>query len=194
MKYTRESLEARYNAGEALNVIAFWGHTPHPYRITKACFSQWYDCRFEVDGVLYHTTEQFMMAQKAILFGDEATLALIMAAEQPRDYKALGRKVQHFDAEKWDAAKYGIVVRGNLAKFSQNPELFDFLDSTGDSVLVEGSPYDSIWGVQLALDDPRIQNPNEWRGENLLGLALMEVRDELRRIMPARRDGDAPEA
>ena len=72
------------------------------------------------------------------------------------------------------------MLRGNLAKFSQNPELFSFLDSTGDSVLVEGSPYDDIWGVKLGIDDPRIKNPNEWQGENLLGFVLMETRDILR--------------
>ncbi len=73
-----------------------------------------------------------------------------------------------------------MVLHGNLAKFSQNPELFEFLDSTGDSVLVEGSPYDGIWGVKLGIDDARILNPNEWQGKNLLGFALMEVRDILR--------------
>lgn len=180
MKYTRESIIQRYNTGEELNIIAFWGHTPNPKKMTKACFSQWYDCRFEVDGVHYHTTEQFMMAQKAILMCDVMTYAKIMAASEPKEYKALGREVKFFNAAAWDHAKYNIVLQGNLAKFSQNPELFAFLDSTGDSVLVEGSPYDDIWGVKLGIDDPRIKNPNEWQGENLLGFALMETRDILR--------------
>lgn len=180
MKYTRESIIQRYNTGEELNIIAFWGHTPNPKKMTKACFSQWYDCRFEVDGVRYHTTEQFMMAQKAILMCDVVTYAKIMAASEPKEYKALGREVQFFNAAAWDYAKYNIVLQGNLAKFSQNPELFAFLDSTGDSVLVEGSPYDDIWGLKLGIDDPRIKNPNEWQGENLLGFALMETRDILR--------------
>ena len=180
MKYTREDLIARYNAGEPMNVIAFWGHTPHPRKMTKACFSQWYDCGFEADGVRYHTAEQYMMAQKALLMGDPETLAKIMAADHPEAYKALGREVQHFDAELWDREKYNVVLRGSLAKFSQNPELLAFLLGTGDSVLAEGSPYDGIWGVKLAIDDPRIQDPNEWQGENLLGFALMEARDILR--------------
>lgn len=180
MKYTRESIIKRYNAGEELNIIAFWGHTPNPKKMTKACFSQWYDCRFEVDGVRYHTTEQFMMAQKAVLMCDVMTYAKIMAASEPKEYKALGREVHFFNTAAWDHAKYSIVLRGNLAKFSQNPELFSFLDSTGDSVLVEGSPYDDIWGVKLGIDDPRIKNPNEWQGENLLGFVLMEMRDILR--------------
>lgn len=180
MKYTRETIIERYNAGEELHIIAFWGHTPNPKKMTKACFSQWYDCRFMVDGVLYHTAEQYMMAQKAALMGDDTVYKKIMAADDPNDYKTLGREVQGFDSTLWDHEKYNVVLQGNLAKFSQNPELFEFLDSTGDSVLVEGSPYDGIWGVKLSINDEKIQNPSEWQGENLLGFALMETRDILR--------------
>ena len=180
MKYIREQLIQCLNHGKALSFIPFWGHTPNPKRVNKACLSQWYDCRFEVDGVQYHTTEQYMMAQKALLFGDSMTYDKIMAADNPRDYKALGRKVQFFKSETWDRAKYDIVLRGNLAKFSQNPELWAYLDGTGDSVLVEASPYDGIWGVRLGIDDPRIEDPNQWGGENLLGFALMETRAILR--------------
>lgn len=180
MKYTREQIMERFSKGERTPVIAFWGHTPNPKKITKACFSQWYDCSFEVDGVRYHTAEQYMMAQKAALMNDQETLARIMASDSPADYKALGREVRNFDAARWDQEKYRIVLRGNLAKFSQNPELFRFLDGTGDSVLVEGSPYDGIWGVRLGIQDPRIQDPAQWQGENLLGFALMETRDLLR--------------
>ena len=180
MMYTRALLAERYSAGEKIAVIAFWGHTADPGKITRACLSQWYDCRFESDGIWYHTAEQYMMAQKAVLMGDQAAYERIMAADHPRDCKALGREVRPFDSALWDREKYGIVLKGNLAKFSQNPALYAFLDSTGDSVLVEGSPYDGVWGVKLAIDDPRILDPNEWQGENLLGFALMETRDLLR--------------
>lgn len=180
MKYTRESIIKRYNAGEALNIIAFWGHTPTPNEITNSCFSQWYDCRFELLGEAYHTAEQYMMAQKAALFEDGETRRKVMTADNPKDYKALGRKMRNFDAERWDREKYRIVLTGNLAKFSQNPELLAYLLGTGDSVLVEGSPFDGIWGVKLGIGDPRIKDPHEWRGENLLGFALMEARDMLR--------------
>ena len=121
---------------------------------------------------LHHTTEQYMMAQKAVLFCDMVTCSKIMAADNPSDYKALGREVQFFEPVAWDHAKYDIVLKGKLAKFGQNPELWDDLDGTGDSVLVEVSPFDGIWGVK-----PGIEDPNQWRGENLLGFALMEARD-----------------
>ncbi len=180
MKYTVEMMIAHYNAGEKLNIIAFWGNTPNPKKVTKSCLSQWYDCRFTVSGQEYRTAEQYMMAEKARLFRDGETRRRIMAAGSPKEYKALGREVRGFDAAVWDREKTGIVLRGNLAKFSQDPALFAYLDGTGDSVLVEASPFDDIWGVKLAIDDPAIRDPNRWRGQNLLGFTLMEARDILR--------------
>ena len=81
-----------------------------------------------------------------------------------------------------DKFKYAIVLNGNWLKFSQNRELREFLLSTGDSVLVEASPYDNIWGIRLSANSPEAWDPFRWRGQNLLGFALMEVRDELRRV------------
>ena len=182
MKYTTEMITERYNRGEEMEFIFFWGHTNTPGKIRKSCCSQWYPCEFEVDGQKYYTTEQFMMAQKALLFKDHETYEKIMAANDPRDFKALGRKVRNFDPETWNERKYQIVVKGNIAKFSQNEELREFLLGTESRVLVEASPYDNIWGVKLALGDPRIQNPNNWQGENLLGFALMETRDYLKEV------------
>lgn len=178
--YDINSIRERFNAGETLEFIFFWGHTVRPGRITKACLSQWFSCNFTVEDVSYHTTEQYMMAQKALLFGDQNTFEKIMASDNPKDYKALGRLVQHFDSNLWDERKFEIVCRGNRAKFSQNPELAAFLLDTGKCVLVEASPYDDIWGVKLGLDDAKIQNPNNWAGLNLLGFALMKTRDWLK--------------
>lgn len=179
MKYNVKMIQERYNSGEEMEFIFFWGHTAKPGKITKACFSQWYPCDFEIDGVRYHTTEQYMMAQKAKIFGDQEIFEKIMTADGPHDYKALGRKVRNFVPEIWDQEKAKVVLKGNIAKFSQNEELKEFLISTGDKVLAEASPYDDIWGVKRKMDDPEIMNPNNWMGENLLGFVLMETRDIL---------------
>lgn len=180
MKYNVDMIRKLYHEGKMPELILFWGHTADSGRVRKSCFSQWFDCRFAVDGVEYHTTEQYMMAQKALLFGDGDIYEEIMAADTPKKYKALGRKVRNFDSAVWDAHKYEIVLRGNLAKFSQNEPLKAFLLGTGDRVLAEASPYDGIWGICLGMDDPKAQDPDRWNGENLLGFALMETRDLLR--------------
>jgi len=133
-----------------------------------------------VDGLRYQTTEHYMMVQKAALFGDHQAAERALDAESPKQAKAIGRSVRGFDAKTWDANRWRIVVDGNIAKFSQNRDLRDFLLSTGDRVLVEASPVDSIWGIGLDKSEALLTGPDLWPGLNLLGFALMEVRDQLR--------------
>ncbi|MBF9142195.1 NADAR family protein [Hymenobacter properus] len=161
--------------------LFFWGHQPSKDGIiTKSCLSQWWVADFTVDNITYRSTEHWMMAEKARLFNDEAALARILAAKSPAEAKKLGREIMAFVPEVWEAHKYEIVKTGNLHKFSQNRELLKFLLSTNDRVLVEASPVDTIWGIGLAADSPDAENPARWQGPNLLGFALMEVRDQLR--------------
>jgi ribA/ribD-fused uncharacterized protein len=175
-----ESLLAFTRGGGRPKYLFFWGHTPkHGAGTGKHVLSQWYEAPFTVDGIVYPTAEHWMMAEKARLFGDDAALARVLAAGNPGAAKAVGREVRGFDGTRWDAARFDIVVRGNLAKFGQNAELGAFLATTGDRVLVEASPVDRIWGIGLAEDDERARNPELWRGLNLLGHALMEVRARL---------------
>ena len=179
MKYNIETIKQIVRERPETAIIYFWGHTPNPKKITAACLSQWYDCCFEVDGVQYHTTEQYMMASKAKLFGDNEVYNEIMTANNPYDYKKLGRKVRNFEPEPWDARKSEIVVEGNKSKFGQNPDIKEFLLSTGDAILVEASPFDKIWGIGLDRETAMKGTVEQWQGENLLGCALMEVRDYL---------------
>lgn len=141
--------------------------------------SQWYPVRFQVDGVTYVTAEQYMMAMKADYFGDDTAKAKIMATSDPSEQKAIGRTVKNFDREAWDAVSRGFVYKANMAKFS-----LDFLKSqllaTGDRELVEASPYDRIWGIGLAVDDPKALDKSQWRGTNWLGETLMKVREDLK--------------
>ena len=180
MKHTREQLIERYRNGEQLEFLLFYGHKEIPGCVDEACLSQWYPCTFQVDGVNFYTTEQYMMAQKALLFGDEETCGRIMAAKGPHDFKKLGRKVRGFQEGVWDANKYEIVLRANTAKFSQNKVLQEFLLSTGNAVIVECNPRDTVWGIAMRKEDPAALDPENWRGENLLGFVLMEVRDVIR--------------
>ena len=167
-------------AGLSPKFTFFWGHRPSASgSITKSCFSQWWHSPFTVDGVRYPTAEHYMMAAKARLFGDTETLGKILTASGPGQVKALGRSVDRFDENAWCAHRYDAVVEGNLAKFSQNAELKEFLLSTKRRVLVEASPVDRIWGIGLAEDSPDAERPQRWRGLNLLGFALMEVRERL---------------
>ena len=145
-----------------------------------ATFGQWTPSPFTVDGEHYVCAEQYMMAEKARLFGDEDVRRRILQSPSPRQHKKLGREVKGFDPATWEAHRLDIVVRGNLAKFTQHPEMRAELLSTGDRILVEASPLDQIWGIGLRADHPDAQHPDQWVGLNLLGEALMKVRAQLR--------------
>jgi len=179
MKYTLANTIEEFNRKEKLDFLFFWGHTVKE-NVTKACFSQWFPCKFVDNGVVYKTAEHYMMAAKARLFDDNEILKLILQANSPNEAKGLGRKIENFNSEIWDHHKYQIVVQANLLKFSQNQELKEFLLSTEDKVIVEASPYDKIWGIGMLESDKNSGNPLLWNGENLLGFALMEVRDLLK--------------
>ena len=92
-----EDLRSRYNAGEKLKFIFFWGHQPGKSGTTASCFSQWYEAPFVVEGLRYPTAEHFMMAEKASLFGDHATRDQVLRSASPGAAKALGRQVRGFD-------------------------------------------------------------------------------------------------
>jgi len=161
-------------------------------RGTHAAFSNWAYAPFHLNGVAYVSTEQYMMAEKARLFGDAESEAAIMALNAPhagtdweawdaqcKATKARGRDVKGFVKDKWDAECRGIMVRGIVAKFEQNTEFRDLLIRTGDAPIAEASPHDSIWGIGMGATDEGAENPEQWRGTNFLGAALMQARAQL---------------
>ncbi len=174
------TLQEHIKRGQKYSYLCFWGHRQKtPEKIDKSCLSQWYPAKFEIDGVDYQNTEQYMMAQKAKLFKDENIFQQILHTDDPKKIKALGRQVKNYQDEIWIAHRYEIVVQGNLAKFSQNNHLQQFLLSTSEQIIVEASPVDQIWGIGLAADHADAMNPLKWKGLNLLGFALMDVRKQL---------------
>ncbi|WP_440960166.1 NADAR family protein [Paenibacillus nitricinens] len=182
MIYNIEQLRKAYIAGKTFKFMFFWGHTPPKHDgVDKSCFSQWWMSPFLVEGMEYSCVEQFMMAEKARLFGDDEMLDAILKAKHPKEMKAYGRAVRNFENDTWDKECYNIVKRGNIAKFSQNPKLGEYLKSTKNRILVEASPQDRIWGIGMSQSNPDAENPVKWRGRNLLGFVLTEVRDELLR-------------
>lgn len=181
-KYPVEKIIAAA-AEKTLHYTFFWKPTLSPDgQLTNSCLSQWWKSDFRFMENTYCCMEQFMMAHKAELFGDGATRSEIMRASEPAEIMALGRQVKNFDEAVWAQAKYAVILNGNYCKFTQNPQLMDFLLSTGNSVLAEASPHDCIWGIGWEEAQENAEVPANWRGENLLGSALMEVRDEIRRI------------
>lgn len=181
-KYSLEKLRRDFNAGKKIDFLFFYGHTNDKKEVTKSSLSQWYIKDFKENDLFFNCMEKYMMYNKALLFDDKDIANEILNNNQPKAIKELGRKVKNFNDELWDKMKYKIVFTGNYYKFSQNTDLRNFLLSTKNKVLVEASPYDKVWGIKMKYDDENIENPFCWKGKNLLGFALMEARDEIKRV------------
>lgn len=148
-------------------------------------FSQWFRAPFVIEGIQYETAEQYMMAKKALLFNDYEHYVLIMNETDPQRCKALGKDVRNFDAARWDRCKEEIVYNGNYAKFDQNIKARKYyLFNTGNTILAEASPFDTVWGIGLEASDPDATDPSKWKGQNLLGKILMRVREDLKKKYP----------
>lgn len=177
MRYSKNYILKNIDSSEFL---FFWGHTAKKSSVVdRACLSQWWPAKFELQGQEFSSAEQWMMYQKAILFGNVGIANQILENHDPRVSKALGRQVSNFSPELWDKKKCQIVYEGNLAKFNQNPRLSNFLKSTDNSILVEASPNDKLWGIGMSRECAELCSPIKWEGANLLGFILMEVRDDL---------------
>lgn len=177
---SNEMLCMLYDMGKPMDYLFFFRPTRHV--TLKGVLSQWFMSEFSDNGITYSSAEKYMMAQKALLFGDSSVFEQIMCEDDPSKLKKYGRLVKGFRDDVWDKEKYRIVLKGNILKFSSDPALFEALMETGDSVLVEASPYDNVWGIKMDELDPYRFCPHNWRGENLLGQALMETRSILASI------------
>ena len=145
------------------------------FRFAKECVA--------LDDVEYNCAEQYMMAQKALLFNDSESHKMIMESIWPDEQKEYGRNVKGFDKDKWETVCRQIVFDGNMAKFSQNPKLLEELMYTDSLEIVEASPYDKIWGIGLHETDPKALDKSQWEGTNWLGIEIMSVREKLRETL-----------
>lgn len=150
----------------------------------KGPLSQWSKSIFTVDGIQYVNAEQYMMHQKALLFGDTKIADMILNVSSPKTIQQLGREVKNFDKETWDKNCVDIVYKGNIAKFTQNLHLRKHLLEIDADEFVEASPIDYIWGIGLDEAKASVTPSNKWPGKNLLGKVITAVRNELRKDAP----------
>lgn len=149
--------------------VLFWG----------GVYSQWCPSKFKIDGVEYNTAEQYMMAKKALMFGDFEMLEQIMETSNPATQKDCGKRVKGFVKEVWEANCRKIVRDANYAKFTQNPKMLTEMLKDQDKEIVEASPEDKIWGIGLHETNPLAWERETWQGTNWLGIAIMEARKQI---------------
>lgn len=142
--------------------------------------SNWYLSEFIIDDITFSSMEQYMMYEKAILFHDQETAEKILQTDNVAEIKALGRTVQNFDDTVWGQSREEIVYKGVFEKFRQNPELRKRLERTGEKVIAECAVKDRIWGIGLSMKDEDRFCVDRWKGQNLLGKILMDVRKDIK--------------
>lgn len=141
--------------------------------------SNWFPSRFSVNCITFSSMEQYMMYKKAVCFGDKDTADKILATNDVAKIKALGRLVANYNENYWNGVRQIVVFEGLLAKFSQNEDLKKQLKATENCILAECAVRDKIWGIGLSMKDPKRLEIDKWNGQNLLGYALMMVRERL---------------
>lgn len=151
--------------------VYFWG---------DPTLSNWGSAEFDYKGEHFYNSEQAFMWEKALCFGDKKIADKILSTSNPRVAKDLGRMVDGYSDDEWAKKRYEAMLDVCIAKFSQNDEQKEILLNTGDRTLVEGSPYDKVWGVGVHWAEESILNEKNWKGQNLLGKVLMEVREFLK--------------
>tara|TARA_B100000029_G_C17494403_1_gene930305 strand:+ start:391 stop:963 length:573 start_codon:yes stop_codon:yes gene_type:complete len=161
-----------HNNGDYRSFSNFYTHRPFNFNIPCGSFSD------RIEKITF--SEKAIMLCKASLMGDEVTYRSIRNCDNPKDTKELGRQVKPFIQELWNKNICNIAKAVVLAKFKSIPELRALLLNTGDSYIAEAAPRDKIWGIGMGVMNPKINIPAEWNGVNILGWALMEVRNELR--------------
>jgi len=188
MHEDREHDAALRDRIKASEIIGFF----HEYD-EYGCFSNWYHAEFDYAGIHFVNSEQFMMYHKVMMFHKYELADQIMNTNDPHTAKTIaGQKFPEFDAELWDKTCKAIVKRGVKAKFEQNPDIKKILLDTGNALLAECSPYDKKWGIGIDINDPDHLDTMKWKGKNLLGRILMEVREELRQevLLPDNNQND----
>lgn len=172
-----QSIIDRYNAGEKLDFLFFWG--PGERDEDRHCLNQWSETPFIHNHFEFSTAEHAMMAEKAMKFGDWDTFNKILNCTTPWKAKDLGRQVRGYVDTVWNAERVAIVTEISYQRFKQNTELCKYLLSTKGKILVEASEYDAIWGIKMTERHKDVGDPNKWKGLNCLGEALMNARDRL---------------
>ena len=138
----------------------------------------------EFNNTMYNSAKQAIAAELAKVFNDQESLQKIMIADTPEEVSyELDDVPGEENQAKWNDNIKQLLYDVNIAKFNQYPELVTRLLETKTAVLGAYIPNDNLIGIGMSLDNIQSKNPINWTGQNLLGKALMDIREKFRMDM-----------
>ena len=131
-----------------------------------------------LDGKTQYTcVEQYYLTHKSLFFDDVDTANAIMGLKEPSKMKALSHHIKNLDEHKWAEQATAVMENACYLKFWQNSELKKkLMDIKG--TIVEANRKDVFFSCGLALSDPNIVDVNKWKGQNMLGKILSNLREK----------------
>ncbi len=139
----------------------------------ESFLSNFHPSPFMAEGIEYSCVEQYYKAKMAMMFKDEEAHRRIMKSGDPAQMKRI--PIKNFDPQLWSNSCLETMEEGLYSKFDQNPNLRDKLLQTAPTMLVEASPYDRFWGIGHSMNDPKVNDNENW-GLNHLGKLLVKIR------------------
>ena len=145
--------------------------------------SNFHPAVFVLDGVRFHSSEQFIQYQKAKLFKDTYSMAKIMSTISALECKQQGNTIKGFVNKTWKESAKKLCRPGIEAKFHQNRHLMESLIfETGNKVIVEGAK-DEVWGSGQPLESPHCLDQAKWTSQGIMGEILSDIRDKQWSVM-----------
>ena len=134
-------------------------------------------CVFEVNGIQFHSSEQFIQYMKSMFFNDMETSAKILASKTALESKNLSRSIKGVEDKKWEEVAKTVCHKRLPEKFCQNPRLMEALANIGNKILVE-STTNKLWSTGVPLHKAGCLDSTLWVGNGILGEILSEIRQE----------------
>ena len=138
---------------------------------------------FTGHNVMYKSSTHYFVKMKQELFesSNRKLAQQILNERDPYIVQLMGHDIKNYNSKLWSQVKYNHMLSGLKYKFSQNNALCHKLLETDNQFIIYTSP-NKFWGI--GIDEYELDNLQlkKWKGQNLLGSALMETRSYLKNI------------
>jgi ribA/ribD-fused uncharacterized protein len=173
----RRTKMIRQQGGELPEIVFFFSGNPALNEYKE--FSNMHEAPMQIGGITFPTVEHYYQWSKAKQFGAEEIATKILKTPSAKSVKALGQKVTPYDDEAWKGKRREVMMTALNAKFSQHPDILKKLNSTGTKTIAEANPRDKYWGIGTSAETSFAKNPSRWKGENMMGKLLEDVRTRM---------------